>query len=146
MLQVHSCSMSCVMATRQQRLHSSQFGQSSIWWPLEELQPRQLSLREQDSQCDPSSSQYSQSKHCPQGPGSDGRSGLAIQLHKGILGSNRERERDIISFLSSSCDSVTSASLCLSVCSSSSPLPVWIYAVGLGAAGIYVSTTAGLPV
>ena len=136
MLQVHSCSMSCVMTTRQQPLQSSKFGQSSIWWPLEELQPRQLSLREQDSQCDPSSSQYSQSKHCPQGPGSDWWSGLAIQIHKGILGNNRERERDIISFLSSSCDSVTSASLCLSVCSSSSPLPVRIYAVGLGAAGI----------
>lgn len=44
-----------------------------------------LSLGEQRSQCNPGRSQYSQSKYRPQWPESDWRSGLTVQLHKGIL-------------------------------------------------------------
>lgn len=51
--------------------------------------PRFLSPADQGTQCDPSCSQYRQSKHCPQGPETHRRSGLTIQLHKGILGSEK---------------------------------------------------------
>lgn len=50
---------------------------------------RLLPPGEQGSQCDPSCSQYSQSKQCPQWPETGRRSGLAVQLHKGVLRDER---------------------------------------------------------
>lgn len=63
----------------------------------------ELFLGEQGPQCDASCSQYSQSKHRPHGPETAWRPGITVQLHKGILGNQREGQverKQLISSLS----------------------------------------------